>query len=123
MVTRVGKSFADLLDTMRSMIAALNNQKDNSQIIVAQAQHLSELFEALTTLDSQYEQTKATALALSEGLKQKDKEARDAVSRTISLLEGIYGKRNPELEKYGISRRATPNRSKAKNSTTKTPEA
>lgn len=122
MSTRVGKSFADLLDTMRSLIAGLNNSQNNNQIVAAQAQHLNELFQALSILDHQYEEAKANVLTLSATLKEKDKEAREIVSRTISLLEGIHGKRNPELEKYGISRRTTPIRSKAKNSANKTKE-
>jgi hypothetical protein len=104
MANRVGTSFADLINSMEQLAAGLSSSQDDPKQ-VSYTKQVKGLHEELRFLDERQEKTKAELNALSKELTEKEKEARLLLGKVISYLESEYGKTNPELQRYGISKR------------------
>src|SRR5947208_15409141 len=104
MTTRIGTSFADLLNAIQQLTSGLSSfQEDAKQ--ASYSKDLKALYESLRSLDDRQEKAKAELHTTSEQLAEKEKEARSLVGKIISYLESEYGKTSAELERYGITKR------------------
>ncbi|MDI6739241.1 MAG: hypothetical protein QME74_02640 [Candidatus Edwardsbacteria bacterium] len=104
MATRVGTSFADLINFLEAALAGLKGSTGDA-IQKKYAADVSDLITDLRKQDDRQEKAKAELHTASRELKATEKEARALAGKIVSYLESVYGKSGPELQKYGFARR------------------
>ncbi|MBI4727812.1 hypothetical protein HY768_11460 [candidate division TA06 bacterium] len=104
MATRIGTSFADLINFLEAALGGLKSSTGDA-VQKRYATDIAKILPELRKLDDRQEKAKAELYTVTKALTAKDKEARAMGARMVSYLESVYGKSGPELQKYGFSRR------------------
>jgi hypothetical protein len=104
MATRIGTSFADLINFLEASMGGLKSSTGDA-VQKRYATDIAKILPVLRKLDDRQEKAKAELHTVSKELKLKDKEARTIGAKMVSYLESVYGKSGPELQRYGFSRR------------------
>lgn len=104
MATRIGTSFADLINFLEASLGGLKSSTGDA-VQKKYAADVTKILPELRKLDDRQEKAKAELYTTTKELKVKDKEARAIGAKMVSYLESVYGKSGTELQRYGFSRR------------------
>ncbi len=98
-------SQADVITKAKAILNGMTSNEADMKAIGLDPTALIALLDRLIQQDGNQERLKAELHAASKALSATRKELKDFLSRTVSLLEGKYGKTSPKLQEYGIAPR------------------
>ena len=98
-------SQADVLGKAKAILTGMQANEADIRAIGLDPSALAKLVDQLIQQDGQQERLKAELHDTTKELYATRKELKDFLSRTVSLLEGKYGKTSPKLQEFGIAPR------------------